>query len=153
MTQAAHATLERFLSGTDIPHKRIGDDRWALQLRGEHKLTIPVVIQVADERLNVQSFFMRRPQEDHARFYELLLRRNMRAYGIAFAIDPEGDVYLAGSRATEGFDERECDRLLGAILVEADGMFDAAIQIGFASYLARDMQWREKVARAADAAP
>jgi len=95
-----------------------------------------------------ESFFMRRPQENKDAFYELLLRRNARAYGVHFAVDAEGDVFLVGARAAAGLDIDELDRIVGSILIEADGLFNAAISIGFKSYLEADMAWRARNAEA-----
>ena len=134
--------LERFLTREDIPFKLAGENTWAVQLRGERKLTIPIMITITGDRVAFESFFMRRPLENADRFYELLLRRNMRAYAVHFALDTAGDVFLVGQRATKGLDDAELDRILGSILVEADGLFDAAIKVGFASYLEADMRWR-----------
>ena len=151
MTDDTHAILERFLTAADLPHERIDDARWVLQMRGERKLTIPVTITVRAERVTFESFFMRHPQENHDDFYAMLLRRNARASGIAFALDADGDVYLVGAHPRAAIDDAELDRIMGAILVEADGMFTPAIELGFASYLARDRAWRDEAARAADA--
>ena len=139
--------IDRFLQRSDIPHKRVSENEWAGQLRGDRKLTIPFGIALSGDRVVFESFFMRRPQENTDRFYEMLLRRNARAYGVHFAIDADGDVYLVGSRAAAGLDEGELDRIVGSILIEADGLFDAAIAVGFESYLRADLDWR---ARAAD---
>jgi hypothetical protein len=138
----APEVIEGFLETSGIPWARAGDGRWAFQLKGERKLTIPVGIAMIGERLVFESFFMRRPQENLDQFYELLLRRNMRAYGVHFALDAIGDVYIVGQRGIEGLDDAELDRIVGAILIEADGLFDAAINVGFASYLEADMKWR-----------
>ena len=112
-------------------------------LRGERKLTIPVALTIRGDVLHIESFFMRRPQENLDRFYEMLLRRNARSFTVAFALDGVGDVYLVGQRGAAGLTEDEMDRILGAVMIEADGSFDAAIEIGFASYLAADRRWRE----------
>jgi hypothetical protein len=136
--------IERFLREADIPFARASESQWVAQLRGERKLTIPLVIALAGERIRFESFFMRRPQENADRFYELLLRRNLRSYGVHFALDAIGDVYLVGARAVAGLDEGELDRIIGSILIEADGLFDAAIGIGFATYLEADMAWRAR---------
>jgi hypothetical protein len=85
---------------------------------------------------------MRRPHESQADFYAMLLRANMRTYGVRFAIDDAGDVFLVGRVPIEGVTDAELDRLLGAVLTHADEMFMPALQVGFASYLARDMAWR-----------
>jgi hypothetical protein len=98
----------------------------------------------ARDRVIFESFFMRRPQENRGDFYELLLRRNMRAYGVHFAVDAQGDVFLVGARAAAGLDENELDRIIGSLLIEADGLFDAAISIGFKTYLEADMAWRAR---------
>ena len=144
MMTGVAATIDGFLEGAGIAFKRVSDTTWALQLRGEHKLTIPVLITVVDDRLTFESFFMRAPLQNQDRFYDLLLRRNMRSYGVHFALDVVGDVYVVGQRACAGIDEAELDRIIGAILIEADGMFDAAIGIGFESYLAADLAWRAR---------
>ena len=144
----AAETIERFFEQSDIPYKRVGDGRWAAQLRGERKLTIPLGIALSGDRVVFESFFMRRPQENLAEFYELLLRRNARAYGVHFAVDSEGDVFLVGARAAAGLDVDELDRIVGSMLIEADGLFNAAISIGFKSYLEADMAWRARNAGA-----
>lgn len=138
----AVATIESFLDGAGIEYVRTAPGQWAAMLRGERKLTIPVAITIRGDVLHLESFFMRHPQENLDRFYELLLRRNARAYGVAFALDGVGDVYLVGARATAGLDEDELDRILGAVITEADGLFMTAIEIGFETYLEADRKWR-----------
>ncbi len=142
MSSDPAATIERFLTQSEIPFERIASGRWAAMVRGERKLTIPIVISVTGRRVTFDSFFMRRPHENAADFYELLLRRNLRAYGVAFALDADGDCHLIGQRPVDGLTEDELDRIVGSILTEADGLFNAAIAIGFESYLAADMRWR-----------
>jgi len=143
---SAAEVIEGFLSRSEIPYKRVSENQWAAQLRGDRKLTIPVGILLSGDRVVFESFFMRRPQENAERFYEMLLRRNARAYGVHFAIDADGDVYLVGSRGASGIDEHELDRIIGSLLVEADGLFDAAISVGFESYLRADLAWRARAA-------
>jgi hypothetical protein len=75
----AAATIDRFFEQAGIPFKRVSETQWAAQLRGERKLTIPLGIALSGERVAFESFFMRRPQENGERFYELLLRRNARS--------------------------------------------------------------------------
>ena len=139
-------TLESFLDDSSIPYQRVGEGAWAAQIAGERKLTIPIAIVVTGDRVTLESFFMRRPQENLSAFYELLLRRNRRAYGVAFSLDADGDVYLVCRRALAGLDAVELDRIVGSFLTEADGLFNAAIAIGFESYLAADMRWRARAA-------
>jgi len=134
--------IEGFLQRAGIEAASAGEGRWVAQLAGERKLTIPLSLSIHADTLHLESFFMRRPQENEAKFYEVLLRRNARAYGLGFALDGLGDVYLVGKRSLDGLDEREMDRIIGSLLIEADGMFDAMIEIGFATYLEADRRWR-----------
>ncbi|HEX9775582.1 MAG TPA: YbjN domain-containing protein [Actinomycetota bacterium] len=143
---SATDVVRSYLASAGIPHSEAGEGRWGAQLAGERKRTIPVSLAIAGETLVIESFFMRRPQENAERFYATLLRRNARAYGMAFALDAVGDVYLIGRFDARTVDEPELDRIFGSILVEADGSFDEAIAIGFESYLARDLAWRRKAA-------
>jgi hypothetical protein len=113
-----------------------------LQLRGDKKHSITVLLALRERTLALESFFMRRPAENHADLYAMLLRTNMRAYGIRFALDDIGDVFIVARIALESVTDEELDRLLGAVLSTADEMFMPAIEVGFASYLARDMAWR-----------
>ena len=49
-----------------------------------------------DRARRVEAFFCRPPGENHGRFYRYLLERNGRMYGVHFAVDGVGDVYLVG---------------------------------------------------------
>lgn len=138
--------VEAFFTRAEIPYRRLGPSTWGAQLTGERKHSIGFGIEVAGDRIRFESFFMRRPMQNADRFYELLLRRNMRAYGVHFAVDADGDVYLVGQRGIDGLTEEELDRIVGAILVEADGMFTPAIEVGFSQYLEADMAWRARSA-------
>jgi len=138
----AASTIESCLSERDVRYERVSESDWAVQLRGEKKLSITVLFALRERTLQVESFFIRRPAENHAELYRLLLRTNMRIYGVRFALDDLGDIYLVGRCPIEAVGEEELDRLLGAILSISDELFMPAIEIGFASYLKRDLAWR-----------
>jgi hypothetical protein len=138
----AAETITRYLDDRDIKQQRVSDADWAIQLQGEKKLSITVLFALRERTLQVESFFIRRPAENHADLYRLLLRTNMRLYGIRFALDDLGDIYLVARLPIEAVTEEELDRVLGAILSISDELFMPAIEIGFASYLQRDMAWR-----------
>lgn len=140
---AAAQTIESYLADRDVRHERIGEADWAVQLHGEKKLSITVLLALRERTLQLESFFIRRPAENHADVYRMLLRANMRIYGVRFAIDDIGDVFLVGRIPVDAVNEEELDRILGAILSTSDEMFMPAIEVGFASYLRRDMAWRE----------
>ena len=53
-------------------------------------------------------------------------------YGVAFAVDQLGDVYLVGRLPLHAVTADEVDRLLGAVLEYADASFDTLLELGFA---------------------
>ena len=63
---------------------------------------------------------MRQPDENREQLWAWLLQRNARMYGVAFAIDTVGDVYLVGRLPLHAVTPEELDRLLGAVLTYAD---------------------------------
>ena len=134
--------IEAYLRDRDIRHERSSGSDWVIQLRGEKKHSITVLLALRERTLALESFFMRRPAENHADLYGMLLRANKRTYGIRFALDDIGDIFIVTRVALDAVTEEELDRLLGAVLTTADEMFMPAIEVGFASYLARDLAWR-----------
>ena len=134
--------IEEYLRDRDIRNERSSASDWVLQLHGEKKHSITVLLALRERTLALESFFMRRPAENHADVYGMLLRANMRMYGIRFALDDIGDIFIVTRLPIAAVTEDELDRLLGAVLTHADEMFMPAVEIGFASYLARDLAWR-----------
>ncbi len=63
----------------------------------------------------VEAFFCRQPDENHGRFYRYLLERNGRMYGVHFAVDDVGDVYLVGRLPLAAVSTPESDRVLGCV--------------------------------------
>lgn len=134
--------VDRYLRDREIRHEHPTDTDWVLLLRGEKKHAITVILALRERTLALESFFMRRPVENHDEIYAMLLRANMRTYGVRFALDDLDDIFIVGRLPLEAVTEDELDRLLGAVLTTADEMFMPAIEVGFASYLARDLAWR-----------
>src|SRR5690606_22189095 len=87
-------------------------------------------------------FVMRQPDENREQLWSWLLQRNARMYGVAFAIDTVGDVYLVGRLSLHAVTAEELDRLLGAVLTYADESFDSMLEIGFGSAIRREWAWR-----------
>ena len=65
--------------------------------------------------LHYETYVMPAPEENHAAFYEHLLRRNLKLYGAAFAIGDEDAVFLVGQLANAAVDDDELDRILGSL--------------------------------------
>ena len=114
------------------------------RLEGQHKLATMTWLIAGQHSLQVEAFFCRQPDENHASFYRFLLTRNARMYGVHFALDATGDVYLTGRLPLCAVTAPEIDRLLGCVLSYADETFDAALELGFGSAIRREWVWREK---------
>jgi hypothetical protein len=117
---------------------------YLVTLPGQHKLKIMAWLIAGAHSLHVEAFFCRQPDENHAEFYRYLLERNAGMYGVHFALDPVGDVYLVGRLPLDGISTSEVDRLLGCVLSYADDIFDQALMIGFASAIKKEYAWRVK---------
>src|SRR5690348_13056477 len=130
------------LTEREVPYEQPAESVYVVQLHGVHRLLTSVRVVVGDQSLLVEAFFVRRPDENAEAFYRFLLERNGRMYGVHFAIDARGDVYLIGRLPLLAITPDELDRILGCVLTYADETFDAAIEIGFADSIRREWQWR-----------
>ncbi len=115
-----------------------------VRLAGEHKLATMTWLIAGQHSLQAEAFFCRQPDENHAAFYRFLLERNGRMYGVHFALDAAGDVYLTGRLPLAAISLAEIDRLLGCVLAYSDETFNEALRIGFGSAIRREWEWREK---------
>jgi hypothetical protein len=99
---------------------------------------------VGAHSLHVEAFFCRQPDENHAVFYRFLLERGGRMFGVHFALDETGDVYLVGRLPLASISPDEIDRILGCVLEYSDSNFDQALMLGFASAIRKERAWRVK---------
>ena len=90
----------------------------------------------------MEAFVCRRPDEAHERVYRWLLCRNTRLYGVHYALDRSGDIYLIGRFAHHAVTAEELDRVLGQVMEAADGDFNTLLELGFASSIRREWAWR-----------
>ena len=138
------AVIAATLEERELEFRRTGEGRFLVSLPGMHRLATPCWLIVGDHALLVEAFVMRHADEERERLYDFLLQRNARMYGVAFALDKDGDVYLVGRLPLAAVTPDELDRLLGAVLTYADENFDQMLQIGFGSSIKREWAWRVK---------
>src|SRR5580658_2002405 len=117
---------------------------YLVRLEGQHKLATMTWLIAQAHSLHVEAFFCRKPDENHAEFYRYLLERGAAMFGVHFALDPVGDVYLVGRLPLSSVTAEEIDRLLGCVLSYSDDNFDQALMLGFASSIRREYAWRVK---------
>lgn len=136
----ACALIERACA--ELPLDRTGATSYVVTLPGTHKLKTNVNLIVGEQALRIEAFVVRQPDENREAVWAWLLRRNAKLYGVAFTIDAVGDVYLTGRLPLAALTEAELDRLLGAVLAAADDSFDTLLELGFATAIKREWQWR-----------
>ena len=137
------AVIEAYLQDTDLVWERPHDDLFVVSLPGEHKLRTTMSLTVGTQAVTVNAFVARNPDENHAAVHRWLLERNRRMYGVAFAVDHLGDIYLVGRIALASVTADELDRIVGSVLEYADGSFNTILEMGFATAIRKEWAWRQ----------
>ncbi|MCF2526892.1 YbjN domain-containing protein [Yinghuangia soli] len=138
----AAETIRRALDDAEVTWERPADDTFVVTLPGTRKLKTTCALRVGRHSLTVTAFVVRRPDENHEAFYRWLLTRNVRMYGVAFSLDKLGDVYLTGRLPLHAITPDEIDRLLGVVLETSDESFNTLLELGFATSILREWEWR-----------
>jgi hypothetical protein len=136
-------TARTALADSELVWKEIAEGSFTVELPGEKKLQTPCRLDVGEHALGVHAFVSRGPDENHERVYRWLLERNLRLFGVAFAVDHLGDIYLDGRLPLSAVTPEEIDRLLGAVLTYADESFNTILELGFASSIRKEWEWRK----------
>jgi hypothetical protein len=136
-------TVRTVLADSELAWKEITEGSFTVELPGEKKLQTPCRLEVGEHALGVHAFVARAPDENHERVYRWLLERNLRLFGVSFAVDHLGDIYLDGRLPLSAVTPEEIDRLLGAVLTYADESFNTILELGFASSIRKEWEWRK----------
>ena len=134
--------LEQMLDGIGVPWERADAVTLVVTLPGERKLRTTCSLTLGTSALTLNAFVSRRPDENHAEVYRWLLEQNRRLYALAFSLDHLGDIYLTGRVGREAVTANELDRLLGCVLEYSDASFNTILELGFASAIRREWEWR-----------
>ena len=110
-----------------------GERRWYVRLAGEEKDFTTIWFTLGQRTLRYETYVMPAPEENHAEFYEHLLRRNETVVGAHFSIGAEDAVFLRGELPVAAVDAGELDRILGTVYATVELCFRPALAIGFAS--------------------
>lgn len=135
--------IVRTLDEAGLEYVRHGRDVFEVELPGERKLKTTCRLEVGQHALGVHAFVARHPDENHEAVYRWMLERNLKLYGVAFAVDSAGDIYLDGRLPLEAVTPDELDRLLGSVLSYADESFNTILELGFATSIRKEWRWRE----------
>ena len=107
--------------------------RWFVRMKGEQKDTFTIWFTLRQRTLHYETYVMPAPEENHAEFYEHLLRRNETVVGAHFSVGAEDAVFLRGELPVAAVDAGELDRILGTVYATVELCFRPALAIGFAS--------------------
>lgn len=139
---SATETIAKALKNAGVAFEQPTPGTFILTLPGERKLATTCAIVVGQHAVTFNAFVIRAPEENRENVYRWLLEKNARMYGVWYAIDTHGDIYLVGRMALHAVTETEIDRYLGSILQYADSSFDLLLEMGFAGAIKREWAWR-----------
>ncbi|TQK45439.1 putative sensory transduction regulator [Streptomyces sp. SLBN-118] len=140
--QQTAQVIERTLKDAELEWESPEPGSYVVKLPGTRKLSTTCSLRVGKHSLSVNAFVIRHPDENDAAVHRWLLERNLSLYGVSYAIDRLGDIYLTGRLPLSVISEEELDRLLGTVLEAADGAFNTLLEMGFASAIRREYAWR-----------
>jgi hypothetical protein len=138
----AAATVREALGDLDVPFEEPTPGTFVAVLPGDQKLRTTVSLVVGPHSLTANAFVARRPDENTEGVYRWLLQQNAKHPGVAFGVDPLGDVYVVGQLPLDAVTGDAVDQLLGRILGVADSSFNTLLELGFASSIRREWAWR-----------
>ncbi|MFJ9423256.1 YbjN domain-containing protein [Streptomyces sp. NPDC101249] len=138
----AARVVEDVLKDAELAWESPEPGTYVVQLPGTRKLSTTVSLRVGRHSLSLNAFVIRHPDENEAGVHRWLLERNLKLYGVSYAVDRLGDVYVTGRLPLPAITPQETDRLLGQILEAADGAFNTLLELGFAAAIRKEYAWR-----------
>lgn len=116
---------------------------FSFALPGAAKLQTPVRVDIGEHALGIHAFVCRRPDENHEAVYRWLLEKNLRLFGVAFALDRLGDIYLDARLPLSLVTPEVLDTLMGSVLTTSDESFNKILELGFATSIRKEYEWRK----------
>ncbi|CAN5117233.1 YbjN domain-containing protein [soil metagenome] len=135
--------IREALEGAELSFVELKPGLFEVELPGVRKQKTTCRLDVGKHSVGIHAFVARKPDENHQVVYRWLLERNLKLYGVAFAVDHEGDIYLDGRMPLHAVTVDEIDRVLGSVLTYADESFNTILELGFASSIKKEWDWRE----------
>lgn len=138
----AASTVRKYLAAEGLGYEEPDPGHFVVELPGDKKLRTAVSLVVGTYSLSINAFVCRRPDENFAEVHRWLLERNRKIFGVAYALDQLGDIYLTGRLALDAVSPEALDQLLGSVLSAADGDFNTILELGFDSAIRAEWRWR-----------
>ncbi|MFG3014882.1 YbjN domain-containing protein [Streptomyces cinerochromogenes] len=140
--EKAGQILEGVFKDAELEWESPAPGSYVVKLPGSRKLSTTVSFLVGRHSLSLNAFVIRHPDENEAGVHRWLLERNLKLYGVSYAVDRLGDVYVTSRLPLASVTPDEIDRLLGQVLEAADGAFNTLLELGFASSIRKEYAWR-----------
>lgn len=137
-----HEVIETALREAGVSWESPEPGTYVAELPGTRKLKTTVSLRVGRHSLSLNAFVIRHPDENEPAVHRWLLERNLKLYGVSYAVDPLGDIYVTARLPLSTVAPDEIDRLLGQTLEAADGAFNTLLELGFASAIRKEYAWR-----------
>ena len=134
--------ISTFLEAQSLEYDRPSTNTFLVTLPGQTKLATHCALVVGDHTLSINAFVIRKPDENAGDVHAWCMAKNAAMYGIAFATNELGDIYLVGRLPLGAVNETELDRLLGSVMEYADSAFNPLLELGFADAIRREWAWR-----------
>ena len=134
--------VEGFLKDAELEWESPEPGTYVVQLPGTRKLRTTLSLIIGRHSLSLNAFVIRHPDENESGVHRWLLERNLKLYGVSYAVDRLGDVYVTAKLPLAAVTADEIDRLLGQTLEAADGSFNTLLELGFASAIRKEYEWR-----------
>ncbi|MBJ6639261.1 YbjN domain-containing protein [Streptomyces sp. DHE7-1] len=141
-TEQATRVVEDVLKDAELEWESPDSGTYVVKLPGTRKLSTTVSLIVGRHTLSLNAFVIRRPDENEAGVHRWLLERNLKLFGVSYAVDRLGDIYVTARLPLAAVTPEETDRLLGQVLEAADGAFNTLLELGFASAIRKEYAWR-----------
>ncbi|MGA4958365.1 type III secretion system chaperone family protein [Streptomyces lavendulocolor] len=138
----ARKIIESALTDAELTWESPEPGSYVVTLPGTRKLSTTLSLRLGRHSLSLNAFVIRHPDENETAVHRWLLERNLRLYGVAYAVDSLGDVYLTGRLPLSVVTPEELDRVLGSVLEAADGAFNTLLELGFATAIRKEFAWR-----------
>ena len=134
--------ITTFLADHTLDFDRPSENTFLVTLPGQTKLATHCALIVGDHTLSINAFVIRKPDENAGDVHAWCMAKNAAMYGIAFATNELGDIYLVGRLPLDAVNAKEIDRIIGSVLQYSDSSFNPLLEIGFADAIRREWAWR-----------
>jgi hypothetical protein len=139
---AASDVIRVTLTEAGLAAEQTEPGRFVVELAGLKRLKTACWLIVGAQGLSIEAFIVRKPDENHEQVYRWLLSRNARMFGISWSVAASGDIFLTGRWPLAAVTGSDIDKVLGAVLQNADDSFNVLLEMGFGSAIRREWAWR-----------